>query len=294
MASGSSPVKQLAASGPRRPTAPARRHERLRVRMARALDHVDGRALLDDAPQVHDRDPVAERPRQAEIVGDEDQRQVPAPLELHQYGQDLGPHRGVEHGDRLVADQPLRLEHERRGDCHALALAARELVRIAGQKALRLQPDVLERAPDAPVVLAARHPLDDAAARRRSWPPVDAGSASGRGPGRSSAPAGAARSGAPCRSRPRRPASRCRRWAPPGRASRGQGSISRSRTPPPLPGSRPAATPARPRRSLAPRGGAPETARPARGLPSARCRCSRRDLPRSADSIAGHSVQGAK
>ena len=155
------PGQQLAGPGPA-----GRRHwhggdEGLRVWMAGALDHVDCRALLDHPPQVHDRDPVAEGPRQAEIVSDEDQRKVPAPLELHQDGQDLGPHGGVEHGDRLVADQPLGLEHERRGDCHALALAARELVRIAGQEALRLQPDVLEGAPDAPVVLAARHPLDD-------------------------------------------------------------------------------------------------------------------------------------
>ena len=45
-----------------------------------------------------------------------------ATLQLDQDGEDLGAHRGVEHRDRLVADQPVGLEHERRGDGHALAL----------------------------------------------------------------------------------------------------------------------------------------------------------------------------
>ena len=75
-------VGQLARSSSSRcPPPPAggnrdRGDQRLRVGVLGALDHVDGRALLDDPPQVHDRDPVAERPGEAEVVGDEDQRQV--------------------------------------------------------------------------------------------------------------------------------------------------------------------------------------------------------------------------
>ena len=120
--------------------------QRLRVGMLRALDHVDRRSLLDDPAQIHDRDPVAQRPGEAEVVGDEDQRQVAAPLELEQHGEDLRPHRGVEHRDRLVADQPLGLEHQGRGDRDPLALAAGELVRVAVGEALGLEADVVERA----------------------------------------------------------------------------------------------------------------------------------------------------
>ena len=62
------------------------------------------------------------------------ERQVAAALQLDEDREDLGAHRGVEHRDRLVADQALGLEHERGGDRHPLALAARELVRVAARK----------------------------------------------------------------------------------------------------------------------------------------------------------------
>ena len=45
--------------------------------------------------------------------------------------EDLAAHRGVERGDRLVGDEQARLEHHRARDHHALALPARELVRVA-------------------------------------------------------------------------------------------------------------------------------------------------------------------
>ena len=87
------------------------------------------------------------------------------PLQLDQHREDLRAHRHVEHRHRLVADQPLGLEHQRRGDRHPLALAARELVRVALQEALRVEPDVLHRAPDALVVLR-REPRPGRAAAR--------------------------------------------------------------------------------------------------------------------------------
>ena len=50
--------------------------------------------------------------------------------------EDARPHRDVEHRNRLVGDEHLGLEDERRGDRHPLALAARELVRIAVEEEL--------------------------------------------------------------------------------------------------------------------------------------------------------------
>ena len=52
------------------------------------------------------------------------------------------------------------LEDQRARDRHALALAARELVRVAEAEA-RAEPDLVERPLDAPVGLAApRQPVD--------------------------------------------------------------------------------------------------------------------------------------
>ena len=86
-------------------------------------------------------------------------------LELDQHLEDLRAHRGVEHRDRLVADQAVGLEHERRGDRDPLALAARELVRVALEEPLGVEPDVLERAPHPASCSARGDALDDAAAR---------------------------------------------------------------------------------------------------------------------------------
>ena len=92
-------------------------------------------------------------------MGDEDQRQPPPPLKLEQDGEDLRPDRGVEHRDRLVADQPVGLEHQRGGDRDPLALAAGELMRVALEVALGVEADVVERPLDPLLVLVTRDPL---------------------------------------------------------------------------------------------------------------------------------------
>ena len=58
--------------------------------------------------------------------------------------QDLRADRDVERADRLVADDQVRLERERARDADALALAARELVRIAAHE-LRIDADLREQ-----------------------------------------------------------------------------------------------------------------------------------------------------
>ena len=75
--------------------------------------------------------------------------------------EDLQADRGVKHRDGLVADQPLRLEHQRRGDRDALALTTGELMRIAVEVARGVETDVVERAPHVGLVLGLRHALDE-------------------------------------------------------------------------------------------------------------------------------------
>jgi hypothetical protein len=68
-------------------------------------EHRLSRSELDDLTQVHDRDPVGERPGEGEVVGDEDQGHTDLVFEPHEELQDLATNRGVEHGDRLIGDK---------------------------------------------------------------------------------------------------------------------------------------------------------------------------------------------
>ena len=85
---------------------------------------------------------------------DEDVGQAQALLEIGQQVEDLGLDRHVQRGDRLVADDDLRARSQCAGDRQALALAARELVRVA---CLRVggQPDQTQQLGYAGLALRA-------------------------------------------------------------------------------------------------------------------------------------------
>ncbi len=57
--------------------------------------------------------------------------------QLHEQLQDLSADRGVQVGDRLVGHDDLGVEHHGSGDHDALALTARELVRVEQEEPLR-------------------------------------------------------------------------------------------------------------------------------------------------------------
>ena len=104
-----------------------------------------GRPLLDDPAQVHDHDPVGELRGRREVVRDH-QDAEPALRAARERIEHAGAHRDVEHRDGLVGDEQLRLEHERGRDRDALALAARELVRVAVEEQLgRVEARPLQR-----------------------------------------------------------------------------------------------------------------------------------------------------
>ena len=94
-------------------------------------EHALDRPVLDDLALRHHADLVGDLAHDAEVVGDEQHRHAEAGLELLQQLQDLRLHRDVERGGRLVGDQEIGLVGERQRDHDALALAARELVRVA-------------------------------------------------------------------------------------------------------------------------------------------------------------------
>src|SRR5262249_40037192 len=108
-----------------------RREQRARVRVPRLAEQALRLALLDDLAEVHHRDAVGEVADHAEVVGDEEVGEAELALEVAQEVQDLRLDRDVERRGRLVADEHARADGERARDADALALPARELVRIA-------------------------------------------------------------------------------------------------------------------------------------------------------------------
>ena len=90
--------------------------------------------VADDArrrPRRHDDDAVGERDRLFQVVGDEQHRlAVGAPQVEQQIAHDL-PGLRVERAERLVHQQDFRIADQHLREADALALAAREHVRIA-------------------------------------------------------------------------------------------------------------------------------------------------------------------
>ena len=81
--------------------------QRARVGMARVVVQLVGGRQLDDLPEVHHRDAVAHVTHDAEVMGDEDDRQPEVALKVAQQVDDLRLDRDVQRGDGLVGDDQL-------------------------------------------------------------------------------------------------------------------------------------------------------------------------------------------
>ncbi len=126
------------------------RKQRLSVGMFRLLQHLAHRPDLDDAPKIHDRDAVREITDRAEVVRDEDDRDIARLTQFCQQVDDLGADGNIQHRDGLICKQQVRFQHERAGNDDALSLPAGKLMRKTIQKILgRLQACIFERPPHA-------------------------------------------------------------------------------------------------------------------------------------------------
>ena len=130
---------------------------RLLVQLARRPD------LLDLAVAHHD-DLLGDVHRLLLVVGDEDRRHVHLVVEAPQPDAQILAHPGVERAERLVEQQHLGLDGERPRQRHALALAARELVRVAAGVALEVHE--LQQLVDARVDLVLRSACGSSGRRR--------------------------------------------------------------------------------------------------------------------------------
>ena len=166
-----------------------------------------GRAVLLDAAVVHHDDAVGDLHRLVLVVRDEHARHVHLVVQPAQPAAQLLAHLRVERAERLVEQQHLRLDRERARERDALALAARELVRVAVgdpvelhelQQLHDLRADLLLVGPRRlrPHAQAERDVLEDRSCGRTA-----------RSAGTRSRPGARARR---CSSRPRRGTARCR------------------------------------------------------------------------------------
>ena len=103
-------------------------------------------SLIDDA------DAVGDEAHHAQVVGDEEVRQLLLLLELLHEVEHLGADGYVQGRDGLIGHHHLRLHDHGPGDADALALATRKLVGVAGQM-FRQEADLLDH------VLHLLHPL---------------------------------------------------------------------------------------------------------------------------------------
>ena len=121
-----------------------------RVRMLRVGEDPLDAAVLDHLARVHHADVVGELGDETEIVRDEDHRRARVAPDRPDEIDDLRLHGHVERGRRLVEDQQPRPPRHRHRDHHALAHAARELVRIRVEHALRIaDPELAQEIGDA-------------------------------------------------------------------------------------------------------------------------------------------------
>ena len=101
-----------------------------RVGMRGRVEEVAHLGPLHRLARVHHHHAVAQPGDHAEVVGDEEDRGARAPAQVAQQLEDLGGDRDVEPGRRLVGDEQARVGGQRHRDHHALAHAARELMRV--------------------------------------------------------------------------------------------------------------------------------------------------------------------
>jgi hypothetical protein len=90
-----------------------------------------GRPILNDAPLVHEHDPVGRPQGEGDFVRDHDHRAVAGLHELFHDVEHLPHQERVECGSWLVPEHQSRRQRQRPGDADPLLLATGELTRAA-------------------------------------------------------------------------------------------------------------------------------------------------------------------
>ena len=103
--------------------------------MGGCVEYMRHAALFDHLAGIHHRHMLGVLRHQAQIVGNQNHRHLTLLLQAVEQIHDLRLHGYVKRGGRLVGNQQFRLAGQRHRNHHALAHAARQLVRISFQTA---------------------------------------------------------------------------------------------------------------------------------------------------------------
>ena len=134
--------------------------QRLGVGMVGRVVEILDRTFLDDAPEIHHRDPVTERTHQIEVVGDEEIADAEPSLEVAEQVDHLHLRGDVQRAERLVEHQELGFGGQGSGDGRTLQLAPRDLAGTPAGEGRR-KPDLLEQLGDPQLAsLAAQVGMD--------------------------------------------------------------------------------------------------------------------------------------
>ncbi len=134
-------------------------------------DHLFGLPFLDDPTEVHDRDSVRHVAGHGDVVGDEHVRHLILGSQVQHQVHHTGANRDVEHGDRLIGDDHLRVQDDRPRDGDPLSLSPRQLM---GETVEELLPGpearILERADHEflPLLSRCRKPVNEEGFRDRA------------------------------------------------------------------------------------------------------------------------------
>ncbi|MNK98933.1 hypothetical protein D3C87_1193120 [compost metagenome] len=116
-----------------------RGQQRARVRMLGRVEDLVDAALFDLLAAQHHHHVVGHLRHHAHVMRDEDDGRAQVALQFADGVQDLRLDGDVQRSGGLVRDQQARLARQRHRDHHALAHAARQLVRIAVQQLRRVR-----------------------------------------------------------------------------------------------------------------------------------------------------------
>ena len=128
--------------------------------MLRVGEHLRGRPVLHDAPEVHDRDGARDVAHHGEVVGDEEHGHAELALQAAHQVEHRALDRDVERAGDLVGEDDVGPRGERPGERDALALPAGQLPRV-GPLARRVDVDELEQPAHLRAPGRAPHPARD-------------------------------------------------------------------------------------------------------------------------------------
>jgi hypothetical protein len=106
-----------------------RSHQAARVGVPRHPEHRSGGSGFHDLARIHHGHAVRGAGYDAQIMRDQQHGDAEIALQIDEQPENLRLDRHVERGGRLVGDEQCRPAHQRHGNHHALAQAARELMR---------------------------------------------------------------------------------------------------------------------------------------------------------------------